>query len=141
MRQRGGRRDCEGGGTWRKVAAGGEARLESVTDFRCANEDLTSLPDLHAFSKLSLVDVRNNPRLRRLPLELLNLTDVAVEASGTPALSTLDWSFTNAYNTLTKERLRKYYFRRTSGVCTCKVKLGIHLAWILYCAMTHRPAI
>ena len=81
-------------------------------NFRCADKDLTSLPDCVV---LDLVDVRNNPRLHNY-LELLT-SRMVIEAAGTPALSTLDWSFTDAYSTLTKERLRRYCEKLGSSSC------------------------
>ena len=40
-----------------------------------------------------------------------------IDATGTPALSTLDWSFTDANSTLTKERLRRYCEKLGSSSC------------------------
>ena len=66
--------------------------LASVRELKCEGAGLVELPKLETFENLERIDVRNNKRLRKLPLLLVNRTDLHIEAAGSPAHAIVDWS-------------------------------------------------
>ena len=81
-----------------------------VRSLSCGGMQFAKLPNMTLFTDVTTIDVSGNKRLASLPYEILEImnTSTKINATGSPAYSSIDWSYVPHFQLSQGSELRRH---------------------------------